>query len=68
MIIHANDSIEFKEKRKKKREQKIQLKRRKRNPLAAQLYELGHSIIEDKKERGGAKNLLKEIEKDIYNE
>lgn len=61
MIIHADNREEYKHKRKNKRQKKLELKRKKRNPLAQNLHELGHPVLEPKKERGGSKNLLKEI-------
>lgn len=68
MIIHANDTLDFKEKRRKKRQKKLELKRKKRNPFAQELTKLGHPVVENK-EKGGAKNLLKDImEKDLNDE
>ncbi len=67
MIIHADNREEYKHKRKKKLQKKVELKRKKRNPLTQSLHELGHPVIEPK-EKGGAKNLLKEIGEIDYEE
>lgn len=59
-------SIDRKERRRQSLERK-KMDRLRRNPIAQVVKKLGHPIVETK-ERGGAKNLLKDIEKDIIDE
>lgn len=70
MIIHADDPLDFKEKRRKKRERKLKTKQKRRNPIALELQQVHfhERRIEMNKERGGAKNLLKDIEKEDLDE
>lgn len=57
------EHVDFKEKRRKDLFRK-KLDKQKRNPMARQLHSSRYRlrILEDKVEKGGAKNLLKEID------
>lgn len=63
-------AIEMKESRRVSINRKKRIKRKKRNPIARELQRsMYHGRrVEVKKEKGGSKNLLKQIERNINND